>query len=257
MLGDRCGLEVACVGDKALLLRGEEIVAYVFPRESLPRLGVYGYYGGHFVEVWEGERLREGLRSVVEGDEFLRCIHRVLLGVGEPAERVIRLRGKYGDPHVSLSLETRSFQVIREYGVVGGRRFSPRVRPGRYGWGEERGLCLGRGVYGVLDGVVVVFSGRRVGLVRGLTVYSGCKRVAGQEVYEKLGEMEVYSAGGLEFLKIPYRVAASLADRDAVFCCGCKVKVGLGGVWETPLWRRAGERYEVFLVKINLEGCKK
>lgn len=253
-VASRCGLEVWCIGDKALLLRGDEIAAYLFPREELPRLGVYGYYGGHFVEVWEGGRLGEGLRVALR-DPVVSCVYMGLLGLGERAVRVIRLRGKYGDPHLSLSLETRRFQLIREYIVSVGSTSLPRVKPGEYAWSSTAREPCREGVYGVLDGVWVEFSGARLGFVRGLTVYRDCRRVAGREEYEGMRAFEERELGGVLLVKIPYMVAASLVDSNEAVCCGFRVRIGYGGV-EAPLWRRAGERFEVKKVNLVIEKIR-
>ncbi len=241
-----CGLGLECRGGYAVLIRGDAIEAYIFPREDNPRLGIYGYYGGHFVEVWEKDKLYDGIREVVYRDPVLRCISKALLGLGEAIVRVIRLRGKYGDPHVSLSFETGRTQVIREYIVLDGE-YVPRIRPGEYAWRREE-KC-GEGVYGLLDGVPVRFKEGRIGLVRGLTVYKDCGVLCGERLYGELGVFEETIVDGLICKKIPYSVAADLSLRDETSCCGYMVKVSLRG-WETPLWRRVADRYEVIVLKL-------
>jgi len=242
------GLRVRWAGDHALLVDGEGSVhLYVFAREALPRLGVYGYYAAHFIELWEGGRLAEGLREVVEGDPYLSSAARALLALGERVVRVGRLVGKYGDPHVSRFFETQRLQVIRETLEVGSAVMAPRVAPGGYEWKPPREVC-GGGVVGFLDGFWVSFSSRRIGFVRGLYVFEDCRLVAAEELYESMEDLEERVVGGLALKKIPYRLAASLLDASEAECCGYRVVEVYGpGSWETPLWKRVHDRFEVAL----------
>jgi len=251
ILAERCGLSTRCLGGYAMLVEGDGVAAYVFPREELPRLGVYGYYGGHFVEVWEGKGVESGV-EILRRDPVLSCIYRALLGLGERAIRVMRLRGKYGDPHLSLSVETRGFQVIREYVVGLGGATVPRIRPGGYEWRKARDIPCGGGLYGLLDGVWVRLGGGVIGLVRGLEVYSKCRLVAGRSLYEAMAPFERRRVGSLELVKIPYSVAASLARSDEAACCGFRARISVAGA-ETPIWRKVADRFEVRVLRLRIE----
>ncbi|MEM0226969.1 MAG: hypothetical protein QXP94_03410 [Thermofilaceae archaeon] len=235
-------------GGYALLFDGAgRIQLYLFEREPLPRLGLFGYYAAHFIELWEGERLLEGYREVVEGDALMAAAARVLLGVGEPVVRVGRVRGKYGDPHVSKFFETRRFQIIREVVQVGTASIPPRIAPGDYAWDLPDEVCSG-GVVGYLDGFWVTFTSGRIGFVRGLSVYRDCRMVAGRAEYESMGDLEEREISGLRLKKIPYRLAVSLLNASEAECCGFKVTEMYGPEsWETPLWKKVYDRFEVVL----------
>lgn len=240
------GLKAVKLGDHYALVDEEGgIQLYVFAREPLPRLGLYGMYAAHFIEVWEGERLAEGLREVVEPDPYLSAAARALLGLGEPVVRVGRVRGKYGDPHVSRFFETRSYQVIRELVELEGYAAAPRLAPGGYRWQPPREVCAG-GLTGYLDGFWVRFSSRRIGLVRGLYIFDNCELVAGEREYEGMGDLEERRVAGVELKKVPYRLAVALLEASEAECCGHVVKEVYGPAsWETPLWKRVYDRFEV------------
>ena len=240
------GLKAKLVGDHALLVDEEgNIHLYIFKREELPRLGLYGYYAAHFIEVWEGEKLGEGLREVVEKDPYLSLAAGALLALGERIVRVGRVVGKYGDPHVSRFFETRSLQVIRETVEVGSAVAAPRAAPGGYEWRPPREAC-GEGVVGYLDGFWVSFRGPRIGFVKGLYIFENCQLIAGEEVYGDMLDLEERRVGDLLLKKIPYRLATSLLESSEAECCGYKVIEMYGPEsWETPLWKRVYDRFEV------------
>lgn len=241
-------------GDHLLLVDEEgEVHLYLFRRRSLPILGLYGYYAAHFIEVWEGERLAQGIKEVIEQDEYLSKAAKALLGLGEAIVRVGRVRGKYGDPHVSRFFETRNFQVIREVLEVGGAAAVPRVAPGNYEWNPPREVCES-GVVGYLDGFWIRFSKRRIGFVRGLHLFVDCKLVLSQAEYESMGDLEERMFGELLVKKIPYRLAASMLNASEVECCGYTVKeLYSPSSWETPLWKRVYDRFEVSLRPLHFQ----
>lgn len=252
-----CGFESEVDGDKARLIDSAgNIQLYIFPRANIPRLGLYGMYAAHFIEVWEGDSLETGKKAVIEGDEVLSCVYRALRSFGEELVRVIRLQGKYGDPHISLSFETVSFQVIREFIVLGEIRFLPKLKSGGYVWRTpQTQACLGHGLYGWLDGHAVRFTRRRIGFVRGLYIFKDCKPLADARLYEDMEEFEERRVENVFLKKLPYRLAAMLADSSEACCCGYRVREAVGGIWETPLWKRVYDRFELVVKYLVVDYC--
>ncbi len=253
-----CGFEKEVEGNKARFIdNAGNIQLYLFPRANIPRLGLYGIYAAHFIEVWEGERLEEGKKIVIDKDDVLSCVYKALRSFNEKLIRVIKLRGKYGDPHISLSFETNNFQVIREFMVFGNIRFLPRVKSGGYVWRKPKVQgCLGDGLYGWLDGHIVRFKKNRIGFVRGLYVFKDCKLVADIALYEDMREFEEKDVEGIFLKKLPYRLAAILVDESEVCCCGYKVaEVFDEEAWETPLWKRVYDRFELVVKDLVFSVC--
>ena len=255
------GLEAGQHGNHFVLYRDGEIILYVFSKAHLPRFGLYGYYAAHFIEIWENDLLSKGLNTIKREDPFLEQVVKALAAVGEEIIRVGRLRGKYGDPHVSIFLETRHLQVIREYMDLGGVRANPRLNLGGYSWRfwskPSRAFCNEQGVTGWIDGVLLHFSSKRIGFVRGLTLFQDCRVIAGEEDYNKMEDLEEKKLEDVVVKKLPYKLVAKLSSTGSAECCGYRVIEAPGEkAWETPIWKRVYDRYELQLRYITFMTAK-
>ena len=112
------GLEVRQRGNNFVLCRDDEIILYVFSRVHLPRLGLYGYYAAHFIEIWENDLLSKGLNVIRSEDPCLEQVIKALAAVGEEIVRVGRLRGKYGgSARINISRDEAPTSYKRIHGL--------------------------------------------------------------------------------------------------------------------------------------------
>ena len=92
------------------------------------------------------------------------------------------------------------------------------------------------------------FSSKRIGFVRGLTLFRDCRVIAGEEDYNKMEDLEEKKLGEVVLKKLPYRLVAKLSSTGSAECCGYRViEVPGEKAWETPIWKRVYDRYELQL----------
>ena len=70
------------IGEYVILVEDNRVELYIFNRGDNLIRRVYGYYSTHFIDVFEGNRIKEGLERIGSIDRKFKEVVEYLMGFG-------------------------------------------------------------------------------------------------------------------------------------------------------------------------------